>query len=79
MGVFKRGQYWYIDFTFKGKRIKKSVGPSRQGAEKIIAKIKGEIAENKFLDKRHEPSLIKFYNFTKEYLQWSKTNKKFSS
>jgi hypothetical protein len=37
---------------------------------------KAEIAENKFLDVRKEPDPIKFYEFAKEYLQWSKVNKK---
>jgi len=52
------------------------IGPSRKGAEKVIAKRKAEIAENKFLDKRKEPDPVKFYDFAKEYLQWSNANKK---
>ena len=55
------------------------IGPSRKGAEKVIAKWKAEIAENKFLDKRKEPDPIKFYDFAKEYLQWAKADKKPSS
>ena len=55
------------------------IGPSRKGAEKIINKKKGEIAENKFLDIKKEPEPVKFYDFAKEYLQWAKTNKKASS
>ena len=76
MAVYKRGNNWYIDFTFKGQRIRESIGPSRKGAEKVIAKRKAEIAENKFLDKRKEPDPIKFYDFAKQYLQWAKANKK---
>ncbi len=60
-------------------KIRESIGPSRKGAEKVIAKKKAEIAENKFLDKRKEPDPIKFYDFAKEYLQWGKANKKPSS
>ena len=55
------------------------IGPSRKGAEKVIAKRKAEIAENKFLDKRKEPDPISFYDFAKDYLQWAKANKKASS
>jgi integrase len=76
MSIYKRGNNWYIDFFFKGQRIRESIGPSRKGAETVIAKRKAEIAENKFLDKRKEPDPIKFYDFAKEYLQWSKANKK---
>jgi len=79
MAIYKRGKNWYIDFTFHGQRIREMIGPSRKGAEKVIAKRKAEIAESKFLDVRKDPSPIKFYDFVKEYLQWSKANKKPSS
>ena len=79
MSVYKRGENWYIDFTFKGQRIRKSIGPSRKGAEAVIAKKKAEIAENKFLDVRKEPDPVKFHEFAKEYLQWAKANKKEST
>jgi integrase len=79
MGVYQRGENWYVDFWFKGQRIRESIGPSRKDAEKIIAKKKTEIVENKYLDIRKEPDPIKFHEFAKEYLQWSKTNKKAST
>jgi len=34
------------------------IGPSRKGADKVTAKKKAEIAENKFLDVRKDPSPI---------------------
>lgn len=76
MAIYQRGKNWYIDFTFHGQRIREMIGPSRKGAEKVIAKRKAEIAENKFLDVRKDPAPIKFYDFAKEYLQWAKANKK---
>ena len=79
MATYQRGKNWYIDFTFKGRRIRECIGPSRKGAEKVIAKKKAEIAENKFLDKREELEPIKFYDFAKEYIEWAKANKKDSS
>src|SRR4030042_2541083 len=79
MSVYKRGENWYIDFTFKGQRIRESIGASRKGAEAVIAKKKAEIAENKFLDVRKEPDPVKFHEFAKEYLQWAKANKKEST
>ena len=79
MGVYQRGENWYIDFTFKGQRVRESIGPSRKGAEKVIAKRKAEIAENKYLDKRKDPDPITFHEFAKEYLKWAKANKKASS
>lgn len=76
MSIYQRGENWYVDFTFKGQRIRESIGPSRKDAEKVIAKRKTEIVENKYLDIRKDPSPILFHDFAKEYLQWSKTNKK---
>jgi len=79
MGVYQRGENWYIDFTFHGKRIREMIGPSRKGAEKVIAKRKAEIAENKYLDVRKDPAPTLFHDFAKKYLQWAETNKKPSS
>jgi len=79
MAIYQRGENWYIDFRFKGKRIRESIGTSRKDAEKIIAKKKTEIVENKYLDIRKEPDPIKFHEFAKEYLKWAKANKKEST
>ena len=79
MSIYKRGKNFYIDFFFHGQRIREMIGPSRKDAEKIIAKKKTEVIENKYLDIRKEPEPIKFYDFAKEYLEWCKGNKKPSS
>lgn len=79
MAIYQRGKNWYIDFTFHGQRVREMIGPSPKTAKNVIAKRRVEIAENKFLDVKKEPELVKFYDFAKEYLQWSKANKKASS
>ena len=79
MAIYKRGDNWYIDVTFKGQRIRESIGPSRKDADKVIAKRKTEIVENKFLDVRKEPDPIEFHAFAVEYLEWSRTEHKPSS
>ena len=76
MAVYQRGKNWYIDFTFHGQRIREMIGPSRKGAEKVIAKRKGEIAENKFLDVRKESEPVIFHEFAVKYMAWAKVNKK---
>jgi len=76
MALYQRGDNWYMDFTFKGKRIREMIGPSRKGAEAVIAKRKAEIAENKFLDVRKELDPIKFHDFAKEYLPIALANRK---
>jgi len=77
--IYQRGNNWYIDLRFKGQRIREMIGPSRKDAEKVIAKKKTEIIENKYLDIRKDLDPIKFHDFAKEYLQWAKTNKKAST
>jgi len=79
MGIYQRGDNWYVDFYFHGQRVREMIGPSRKGAEKIISKKKAEIAENKFLDIRKEPDPVTFHEFAKEYLKWAKVNKKHST
>jgi integrase len=79
MSIYQRGDNWYIDFRFKGQRVRDSIGPSRRDAQKVIAKKKTEIIENRYLDIRKEPDPVKFHAFAKEYLQWAKANKKPSS
>lgn len=59
MSIYRRGKSWYVDFTFHGQRIRQMIG-SRKDAEKVIAKRKTEINENKFLDKRKDPEPITF-------------------
>lgn len=76
MSIYQRGKNWYIDFHFHGQRVREMIGPSRKGAEKVIAKKKAEIAENKYLDIRKDPEPIKFHEFAKQYLKWSIPNKK---
>lgn len=75
-GVYLRGKNYYLDFTFHQTRIRKMYGPSRKGADKAISKIKGEIAEGKFLDKRKELPPVKFHDFAKEYLDSVRVDRK---
>jgi hypothetical protein len=79
MAVCQRGDNWYIDFTFKGQRIRESIGPSRKNADRVIAKKKTETVENKYLDIRKEPDPVKFHEFGKQYVEWAKANKKAST
>ena len=75
MGVDKRGKSWYIDFyvpeTGERKRIR--IG-TRKLAEKILAKIKAEIVENRYLDIRKKKK-VKFKKLADLYLEYAKTNK----
>jgi len=59
-GIYKRGPVLWITYTTDGRKHRESTGTSDlKTAEKILAKRKIEIAENKFLDIKKE-SRVKF-------------------
>ena len=74
MGLYQRGNTWYIDYRVYGRRERERVGQSKQLAEIVLKKRKVAIAENRFLNiKRQEK--IRFEDFADEYLEnYSKLN-----
>lgn len=48
MGIFKRGETYYIRFWNKGREIREAVGPLKREAEEVLAKRKAEIRAKKF-------------------------------
>jgi integrase len=70
----KRGGNFYLDFRFHGQRRRLLYGPSRRGAEAAISKIKAEISENKFLDKKKESPPVPFHDFAIEYVTGCQAN-----
>lgn len=74
--VFLRGKIWYIDTCYKGKRVRRAVGPDKKEAIKVLKKIEAELIENKWLDIKREHK-IKFSEVNKEFLEkYSKVNKR---
>ena len=52
MGLYKRGQVWWMSFVFKGKYYRKSTETEdRKLAQRILDKVKGEIAEGRWFEK----------------------------
>jgi integrase len=52
MGLFRRGQTWWMRFTYKGKQIRKSTETDdKKLAERIYHKLLGEIAEGKWFER----------------------------
>ncbi|MEW6686074.1 MAG: tyrosine-type recombinase/integrase [Candidatus Edwardsbacteria bacterium] len=74
MRIYKRGKIWYIDYTYKGKRIRKRIGQSKSVAELTLKDIEVKIAKGKHLG-IHESQKILFEDFAKQYLEYAKTNK----
>jgi len=64
----KKGSTWYIDFTSKGRRTIKTVGPDRKMAELASKKIKTQIFEGKFFPESRR-CRVRFRDFAEEYME----------
>jgi len=52
MGLYKRGQVWWMSFVYRGKHYRKSTETEdRKLAKRIYDTIKGQIAENRWIPK----------------------------
>jgi integrase len=78
MGVYKRkgSKNWYISYSIDGKQICESTGsPYKNDAERALRKRLGEIVDGKY-EIRKAVSSPRFEDFAKEYLEYSKANKR---
>ena len=75
MRVFKRGGVWYIDYSFRGKRIKEAAAPSKKEAEAMLAARMKDIREKKFNPDTRKEKDVLFEDLCREFLAYSKTNK----
>ncbi len=77
MGIFKRGEYWWIDYSYAGKRIRESTrSTSKKRALQILAKRTAAVVEDRFdiRTTKQTPTLELYAN---EYLQYySRQNKR---
>lgn len=78
MAIFKKGKNWYIDYYFKGKRKRKKIGPSRKLAEQVLKDVQIKIVKGEYLGVYEEKKIL-FEDFAKQYLEYAKANKSFST
>ena len=77
MGLFKRGQTWWIRFSYQGRQIRKSTETNdKKLAERIYHKILGEVAEGKWFEKVQERD---FREMMEKYMNEHSLPKKASS
>jgi integrase len=77
VAIYQRGNQWWIEFSYKGKRYREAIGPDEDLARDVLAQRRVEIRENRFFpDKVKEPDPVRFHDFAKQYLEWAKANKK---
>ncbi len=74
VAIFKKNGTWYIDYYVDGRRKRECVGVNKKTAEKALAIRKAEIAQGRY-DFKKENS-IKLQDFAKDYLEYSRANKK---
>jgi integrase len=74
MGVFKIGHKWYFDIYVDGHRVRKVAGDKKSEAIAAMEAIKTDARRGEF--KFTPQSKIKFKDFAKEYIEYSKANKK---
>jgi len=72
--IYQRGDYWYIDYTYRGKRIRESIGHSKKIADLKLKDIELKIARDEQLGIQ-ETKKVLFRDFAEEYLNYSKANK----
>lgn len=68
---------WYIDFTFRGKRIRQFGGYTKDQARNVLAKLRIEKLDESLGFKRPELEHVPFEKFADEFLDlYSKQNKR---
>ena len=69
MGLVKRGNVWWMSFTYEGRQIRRSTETSdKRLAEAILGKVKVQIVEGKYFDKpKDDPKT--FTDLMDRYLQ----------
>jgi integrase len=74
MGVYQRGESWYIDFYEDGKRYTERVGPvSKSVAEEKLSIRKSEVIRGEWKPKKIRTP---FDKFKEQYLEFSLANKR---
>jgi len=74
MGVFRKNQKWWVDYTFQGKRIRKPVSTKKSDALDYLAKVKSDILYRKHPLPRNEK--VPFFELAEKYLSLQSMHKK---
>ncbi|MBN2379354.1 tyrosine-type recombinase/integrase [candidate division WOR-3 bacterium] len=78
MNVYQRGKCWYVDFSYRGKRFRRSAGRTKREALLKLGEIRKRI-EQEDQDGTSASAPRSFAEYANEYLEYSKTHKRPSS
>jgi len=73
VGVYKRGNYWYIDYRHRGRRCRRKISRSKKVAELALKDVEVKIARGEYLG-IYEEKKITFSEFAEEFMSWVETN-----
>jgi len=55
MGLMKRNHVWWMSFMYQGRQVRRTTGTTdKRLAESILCKVKVQIAEGQFFERREE-------------------------
>lgn len=66
---YRLDECWWIDYYVNGRRRFERVSPSKRMAQDRLGKVKAELREGRFFDKKRQPPRIRFDEFAKLYLE----------
>ena len=66
----KNGRVWCIDYSFNGRRVRKTVGTSKKMARAALVDTENRITKGKFLGIT-EPKKMLFDNLCEAYLSYA--------
>ena len=72
--IRKRGKIWYIDYRIDGKRVKRSIGPSKRIAELELKKIDVKLSQGDLIPPPQKKSLSNFFGELKTYIEVNKNH-----
>ena len=75
MGIYKRGEFYYIDYYVDGKRVRRKVGKSKTLAGKALEARKGDIVRREYKIPLKKAKIL-FEEFARIYLNYVKGYKK---
>ena len=74
--LYKRGRFYYYDFTFEGKRFNASTGCEYKSRAQIVLRKKMvEVLDGKYRPNRNK-QFIRFSQLAQEFLEWSFNHRK---
>lgn len=74
MGIYKKGENWYIDYYLHGRRKRKKIGHSKKLADQVLKDVQTKIVKKDFLG-IYDDQKVTFQDFSHKYLAYAETIK----